>query len=510
MDFKLTRENFTVQKVLVDTVSEQAVELDYVLPDYCPEIFKVLSCRIYPSAQKRTYSGTKLSYELTALVRVVYVSESGGISAVDQTLRYDKSAELGYAPKSPVVYIEPTVETKSCRVVNKRRIDIRGVIAVKVRVLADEPRQAITAVSGGGLQLKKELVTFPSRRLFITKQVTVIDEVDIIDTKPPIGVVLRTDAAVNSADKKILSGKLLTKGEAGVTVIYIPEGGGEIERISFDLPFSQVSDVEGLDERFDVFVEAAVSSCTIRPAAKSEPARLECELMVDISCLALRFESADLAEDVFSTEFETLSETTDCAIECIPSPINEAHRQKGTLTYSEGEIRSVICAAAESSCPMSVVKKSSGKSFAVGKISVTVFAKNESGKPICLESDIPFEHELDNDVCDCGGSNIRATVGAVTYNLLSSNAIEIAADIKIRGYVCEAKTRSFISEIRLDESRPIQRDRDCSLKLYYAETGEQLWEIAKRCRASLNAVIEENEIDGDAVENGCMLLIPIE
>ena len=80
MDFKLTRENFTVQKALLDTVSEQSLELDYVLPDYCPEIFKVLSCRIYPSAARRTLNGTKLGYELTALVRVVYVSESGEIS----------------------------------------------------------------------------------------------------------------------------------------------------------------------------------------------------------------------------------------------------------------------------------------------------------------------------------------------------------------------------------------------------------------------------------------------
>ena len=510
MDLKLTRENFTVQKVLLDTVTEQALELDYVLPDYCPEIFKVLSCRIYPSAARRTQNGSKLNYELTALVRVVYVSEEGEISAVEQTLSYDKSVELSYAPKAPVVYIDTTVESKSCRVVNKRRIDIRGVIAVKVRVLCDEPRQAVTSASGGGIQLRRTLVTYPSKRLFITKRVTVIDEVEIITTKPPVGVVLRTDAVVNSADKKVLSGKLLTKGEASVTVIYIPEGGGEIEKISFDLPFSQVSDIEGLDERFDVFVDASVASCNIRAVPKSEPAKIECELGIDISCLALKFESAQLADDVFSTECETESEKTECAIECVPAQVNESHRAKATLTYSEGEIRTVLFAGGESGRVSGVVRKPNGESAIAGKITVTVFAKNESGKPICLEADVPFEHDLENPVCDCGSSDIRACVGAVTYNLTSSNAIEVTAEIKIKGYICEAKPRSFISEIRLDETRPIERDRDCSLKLYYAETGEQPWEIAKRCRASLNAILEENEIDCEAVENGCMLLIPIE
>ena len=510
MDFKLTRESFAVEKVLLDSVNEQALELDYVLPDYCPEIFKVLSCRIYPSAARRTLNGSKLNFELNALVRVVYVSENGEISAIEQMLSYDKSAERSYSPKSPVIYIEPSVESKSCRVVNKRRVDIRGVISTRLRVLADEPRQAVTSATGGGLQLRKKLVTYPSKRLFITKRVTVLDEVEIIQTKPPVGVVLRADASVNSADKKVISGKLLTKGEAGVSVIYIPEGGGEIEKISFDLPFSQVSDIEGLDERFDVYVDASVSSCEIRPVAKSEPAKIECELGIDISCLALRFESAQLADDVFSTECEAEAERADCAIECVPEPVSGSHKIKATLTYSEGEIRSVMSASAEAGKAVGIVRKPNGDCAFSGKVNLTVFAKNESGKPICLESEVPYQHDLENPVCDSGSSDVRASVGTVTYNLTSSNAIEVTVEIKLRGYICEAKPHSFISDIRLDETRPVERDRSCSLKLYYAEPGEQPWEIAKRCRASLDAILEENEIDGEAVEAGSMLLIPIE
>lgn len=510
MDLKLTRENFTVQKQLLDTVNEQSLELDYVLPDYCPEIFKVLSCRIYPSVAKRSLTGSKLGYELTALIRVVYASESGEISAVEQTLSFDRSADLGASVRQPVVYIDPTVSAKSSRVVNKRRVDIRGVISVRVRASCDEPRQAVSQAKGGGIQLRRSPVTYPSKKIFITKRVTVIDEVEIIETKPPVGVVLRADASVTSAEKKILSGKLLTKGEAAVNVIYIPEGGGEIERISFDLPFSQVSDVEGLDERFDVYVDAGVASCNIRPAQKSEPAKLECELGIDISCLALKFESASLADDVFSTEYAAEAERTECEIECVPTQINETHRTRTTLTYSEGEIKNVMFACAEAGSLGVVAKNAAGECSVSGRLVVTVFAKNESGKPICLDADAAFEHPLESPVCGCPSSDIRVTVGSVTYNLTSSNAIEVTVDLRLRGYLSESKPMSFISDIALDESRPVERDRDCSLKLYYAETGEKPWEIAKRCRASLSAIIEENDIDGEAVETGCMLLIPIE
>lgn len=510
MDFKLTRENFTVQKALLDTVNEQSVELDYVLPDYCPEIFKVLSCRIYPSAAKRTHSGSKLSYELSVLVRVVYISEDGEISAVEQTLCYDRTVDLGFSPKLPAVYIEPTVSAKSCRVVNKRRIDIRGVVSVRVKVMCDDQIAAVTSAKGGGVQLRTSKVTYPAKRLFITKRVTVIDEVEVMSSKPAVGVVLRADAVVTSAEKKVLSGKLLTKGEAAVSVIYIPEGGGEIERLSFDLPFSQVSDIEGLDDRFEVFVDACASSCVITPSPKSEPAKIGCELGIDLSCLALKFETASLCDDVFSTECETEAEKTECLVECLPTVINETHRVKSTLTYSEGEIRSVMCAAADAQGAAEIVKKSSGETVISGKVCFTVFAKNESHKPVCLEAEAVYEHSPEKELCDCGASGIRPAIGAVTYNLVSSNAIEITAEVKLRGYVCEAKKQCFISDIRIDGTKPIERDKATSLKLYYAEAGETPWEIAKRCRASLSAILEENEIEAGAIAENTMLLIPIE
>ena len=42
-----------------------------------------------------------------------------------------------------------------------------------------------------------------------------------------------------------------------------------------------------------------------------------------------------------------------------------------------------------------------------------------------------------------------------------------------------------------------------------AEEGEELWGIAKRYGAAISRVIEENELDGDVIREGRMLLIPI-
>ena len=42
MDLKINREMLPVTEVILDEMQEQSVELDYVLPDYDPDIFRMI------------------------------------------------------------------------------------------------------------------------------------------------------------------------------------------------------------------------------------------------------------------------------------------------------------------------------------------------------------------------------------------------------------------------------------------------------------------------------------
>ena len=54
-----------------------------------------------------------------------------------------------------------------------------------------------------------------------------------------------------------------------------------------------------------------------------------------------------------------------------------------------------------------------------------------------------------------------------------------------------------------------QRDGDYAIKLYYGCENENVWDIAKRYSTSVDAVIEENDLSGERLESGGMLIIPI-
>ena len=49
MELKVNREMIPVTESILDELQEQSVELDYVLPDYHPDIFRIIGCSCTPT-----------------------------------------------------------------------------------------------------------------------------------------------------------------------------------------------------------------------------------------------------------------------------------------------------------------------------------------------------------------------------------------------------------------------------------------------------------------------------
>ncbi|MGN0521670.1 MAG: DUF3794 domain-containing protein, partial [Eubacterium sp.] len=49
----------------------------YVLPDYYPEIFRIIKCTAEPKITSCAVSGDRVTYELTVCLKVIYCSEGG-------------------------------------------------------------------------------------------------------------------------------------------------------------------------------------------------------------------------------------------------------------------------------------------------------------------------------------------------------------------------------------------------------------------------------------------------
>ena len=111
MDFKTNMETIPISEQIYSGVQEQGVELDYILPDYYPDIFRLVRCELSPVITGYSVIGDKLSYELRCNIRILYCSESGSVlQSVEQRQSFSKNVDLGKVCDSPEITLIPKTD----------------------------------------------------------------------------------------------------------------------------------------------------------------------------------------------------------------------------------------------------------------------------------------------------------------------------------------------------------------------------------------------------------------
>ena len=111
-------------------------------------------------------SGDKLTYELRCDIHILYCGEnSRDVQSVEQHRSFTKTVELGKNAESAEVRLVPKADHANFRAVNKRRLDLRGAVSVKVTVTGQREQEVVSDAFGMNIQLKKTPVKFAAGRL---------------------------------------------------------------------------------------------------------------------------------------------------------------------------------------------------------------------------------------------------------------------------------------------------------------------------------------------------------
>lgn len=515
MDFKINREILGTNEVIYDGMQEQSVELDYILPDYYPDIFKLIKCQLFPRIISSNVSGDKVTYELIVGIKIMYCSEqNSAIQCVEQKLNYSKTVDLGKSCDKPVVTLNTKTDYVNCRAVNQRRIDLRGAVTTKVKAICEQKQEAVSDAFGMNIQLKKKPVNFASSKLYCSKRITITEDFDLGFSKPAVKNIIRCDAVISGNDKKVISNKLITKGEAHISMLYSCEkdGTSTLEAMQFTMPYSQIMDMEGVDEKYECFIDVSVVSCEMMPKENSDGENkiLECEMIILINCTAIKNTSVNIVTDAYSTAYLCEYKKSKARIEKSPVPMSDTMMTKATITYNDGSIDCIYdvwCKAQTISTRMNFDDK---KIMVMGNVSYCVMAKNSDGMPMMLETDQPFEYSFKmNELSEGCLFDASACVMSCSYSLVSTNSVEVKAELKVSGNYYETAECTVLSDIIVDESNPKHADNNCAVKLYYADEGEDIWEIAKKYSTSINAIMEENNFSDEKISERSMMLIPM-
>lgn len=506
MDFNMEKQGVNRMEIVYEASAEQPVDCDVTLPDYCPDIMRILRCTITPGIATAGASGDRITAEGTAVVRVIYVSDSGKISCYEQTVPFSKSVNVSGLGEDVCVRAAASTQYCNCRAVNQRRADIHGCIAISFTVTAIKKQEILCGVNGAGVQLKKKSMKVSDmicrlEKMFVLNEVKELDE-----DSPAVLRILHTRACARVSEVKAITNKILLKGEVWGKITYCTED-GQVCCVEHTMPISQIIEAEGIDENTNNCVHLDVCSFETVPKADSAG---EMKLM-DITARVTAFVTAccekelETVCDAYSTEYEADCEKQMMSLETLSGTFSDICLCRGTIEAPEAvaDITDVWCTGVTEK-----VFIVSGKVKISGSLSLCVLYQSADSQPCMAEKAIDYEYERDVSI---QGANARCEPwvypGECVASAAGSGKIEIKAEINISAEIYEISEDRIISNITVDESKARQSTA-AALTIYYSEEGESVWNIARRYNTTVEAVMNENNLDSETVGSRRMLLIP--
>lgn len=509
MDLNLQKQTVSTSEVIYDGVTEQPLECDVLLPDYCPDISKILRCEVVPSLLSHVVSGDKLPIDGMAVAHLYYLSEDGCIRHAEYKIPYTKVIELRTAPQNPSVTISQTVDYFNCRAVSPRRLDMRGAVSINVRVTSQVEEEVVSGSSDARLQLCREAVENTRIIPQVVRQATVHEEMSLGSGKPNIGNVVRYSASADVSDFKVISGKVVTKGEANVKILYEDEDDAEkLEIIEYAIPVSQIVDIEGLDEDCTCNVWYDVCSVDVTPKQNmdGENRTFALELGINAYAAANKQVSMDAVMDCYSTQYECKQSQKLVPFLKMLQAVDETYMYKETLNLPLN-VKSIIdlwCV------PGPVNTRVESDSVVItGKVNVCMFAYEEDDTISYFDQMRDYTQRVPiGESADTIQFVPVTRMGTAAFTLAGHDKLEVRCPIRVCGSIYSLNRKKVISDIVVDESRPKTR-KDNVLYLYYASEQEPIWDIAKRYNTSVDAIQAENQLEDSALSGKTMLLIPM-
>lgn len=508
MDISLQKENFGFSSIIFDKVIEQSITAELNLPDYMPDILRVVRATLTPKINSVNLVGDRVTVDGVCEAQIIYCCEGGALHTYSAVSDFSRYTECREALSTDTVTVKAVCDYANCRALSPKRAEVKGNISIPVKLIRRDSREVLTGAEGGGIQLKTESLSAVSITAAGEKTFSMSDVFELPDSKESIKSIVYSDAFAVLGEVKQINNKLMLRGELSVDVAYIPESKvSSIEHISHSLPISQIVELEGISENSlcDIHLSVPIIEATAKPKADNTLRVVDISASVAASITAAERKEAEVILDAYSTVNSVDIRTDTRALMDFGETVNEVFLIRESVDVSQNGITAVTDVRIEDTSYAASV--SENEITVSGTVKACIIYTDSAASPSYMEKLIDFTSVLPNNSGKSARFEPRVTVMGSSFVLSSSDRVDLKVEAAVSGNVyCEKMITSVSDIISLGEREKNQSGR--GVTVYFAETNESLWGIARRYSTTVEAIADENGIANDVLTEKQMLIIP--
>lgn len=509
MDYTLEKQSVCTASSALDTVVQQLVDVDLTLPDYCPDIQKILKCMMTPKIFTKNISGGQLQIDGTTEVKIVYCD---GIQkhfrCCEQLVPFTVAIPLKSSPENYAAIADAKVEYINCRALSPRRLVIHGAFSLYAKVIAKGTVDLFSPVEDETLQTKCLNTECLKLSSFCQEEIPINEEITL-ENKPPVESVIKSSLSISTLECKAIPSKLLLNGELNLRLLYLSDiDTGNLENIDYILPFSHIVDCEGVNENTVNKNKSQISCFDIR--LRSDPGEespvISLEAKITFTHMGFEKFGCQVISDAFSTKYRTNTDTVQCSLLKDVSSIKETIMHKANISAENTGLDEIVEIYSEY-CTLTPLISDDTLTLN-GKMNICVFARDKEKTPMYLERTTEFKHTIAagagfNSISDC-----RAKVASISYRLNENGGIDLRCEIKLSAVLEFKENTGCVCAVHTVEDSPVNSS-DSAVIVYFAQKGESVWEITKAYHSPYSLMLEENNITAEVLTEPKTLIIPL-
>ncbi|MBQ5592907.1 MAG: DUF3794 domain-containing protein [Clostridia bacterium] len=508
MGIELTTKSIGWEKICFNSFVEQGVDCDITLPDYCPDIMRVLRCTLYNSVVNSRITGDRATAEGNVKIRIVYADDKNRIFCYDYDYPFSKYAQLNQTCDNATLLCRARTEYANCRAVSKRRVDVHAVVGLRFEVISTDTQSIISDACGDGIQLKKKGIEIDCVTAVTTKCFGLSQVENVGENNAGIGKVIDVSASPVLTETRIIKGKILLKGELCMRVIYnADDKPNETCCFNCNLPFNEIAEANVTDGcRVDVALY--VNNANAEPKTDNDGEYRYMNLCGEVCAKITAYspQSVKVISDAYSTDVEVDAAYRQMEFSRLLHYCNDTVMCKQTLDVSSvGGQKLYSCVAGKPEC---ICTFENDKMHLKGKIPVSLIMLDGDGTPVFCEREADFEYNRTLDGAGQLSCNPQLEIGGCSCKLSSDGKADFRAEICLNMNIFQTLSEKVLVSLSVPEGCA-KKNKKSSLILCFTSGNESLWDIARRYDTTVEDIMRENELSTDYVENKTMLMIPV-
>ena len=502
MELNLQNKDIVLKEKLFEGAQEQSLDAEITLPDYYPEVSKILNCSSQVMIHNKQCVGDTISIGGQVKINILYLDPDGEINCYENTENFSKSIEAKIDIDGCLVEVEPKINYLNHKATAPRKMELHGSINLLCLVFKLCKESIVSDIECDDVYTKKQILTFVEPSESIRKLSYIEDEISV-GNYPPVNKIIRTDCKVEVIECKLLNQKCMVKGDLMIEIVYLSKD-SRCFTLRHTHGFSQIIDCDDVNEDTTCNADAKVISFETRLKTTNEGENcavgFEAKVEIELSCSNKK--ELEVVCDAFSSV---------CSI-------NTAIKNVGLIDSIENFKESFVCKKSyelpicgneviDCSCELdsSFSAVDNEKLVVKGSVNIGTLYKTSDDSISFYNKPIDFEYVRD-DCADSDEYMTRVKIKAVNFTLAGDGIINIEVEIEVSVIKMTVIQFKVLDEVIASECETTP-DEKTAIRLYFAED-ESVWDIAKKYKTCPSRVCKINCIENiDCMCKG-VLLVP--